>query len=66
MIEVLNHREPPQYYEQNKLPQPSFESLSSGVRLDVYRPLIKMGTEGMVAGETLQTLDIPPTNHRFI
>lgn len=37
-----------------------FESLSSGVRLDVYRLLIKMGTEGMVAGEIASTLDIPP------
>ncbi|MGL3370811.1 winged helix-turn-helix domain-containing protein, partial [Salmonella enterica] len=39
-----------------------FESLSSGVRLDVYRLLIKMGIEGMVAGEIASTLDIPPTN----
>ncbi|EAN6991545.1 helix-turn-helix transcriptional regulator [Salmonella enterica] len=42
-----------------------FESLSSGVRLDVYRLLIKMGTEGMVAGEIASTLDIPPTNLSF-
>lgn len=42
-----------------------FESLSSGVRLDVYRLLIKMGTEGMVAGEIASELDIPPTNLSF-
>ncbi|MBJ2433193.1 helix-turn-helix transcriptional regulator, partial [Salmonella enterica subsp. enterica serovar Typhimurium] len=42
-----------------------FESLSSGVRLDVYRLLINMGTEGMVAGEIASTLDIPPTNLSF-
>ena len=28
-----------------------FESLSSGVRLDVYRLLVERGPEGMVAGE---------------
>ena len=28
-----------------------FESLSSGLRLDVYRLLVRKGTEGMVAGE---------------
>lgn len=42
-----------------------FESLSSGVRLDVFRLLVKMGTEGMVAGEIASTLDVPPTNLSF-
>lgn len=42
-----------------------FESLSSGVRLDVYRLLVKKGTEGMVAGEIASELDIPPTNLSF-
>ena len=42
-----------------------FESLSSGVRLDVNRLLVKMGTEGMVAGEIASTLEIPPTNLSF-
>jgi ArsR family transcriptional regulator len=42
-----------------------FESLSSGVRLDVYRLLVKKGMEGMVAGEIASTLDIPPTNLSF-
>lgn len=42
-----------------------FESLSSGIRLDVYRLLIRMGTEGMVAGEIASTLAVPPTNLSF-
>lgn len=42
-----------------------FESLSSGVRLDVYRLLVSKGTEGMVAGEIASTLDVPPTNLSF-
>jgi DNA-binding transcriptional ArsR family regulator len=42
-----------------------FESLSSGVRLDAYRLLIKKGTDGMVAGEIALALDIPPTNLSF-
>jgi ArsR family transcriptional regulator len=42
-----------------------FESLSSGVRLDVYRLLVKKGPEGLVAGEIAITLDVPPTNLSF-
>jgi len=42
-----------------------FESLSSGLRLDVYRLLVKQGTHGMVAGEIASTLDVPPTNLSF-
>lgn len=42
-----------------------FESLSSGVRLDVYRLLVKKGSEGMVAGEIAAALDLPPTNLSF-
>lgn len=42
-----------------------FESLSSGVRLDVFRLLVRIGPEGMVAGEISTTLDIPPTNLSF-
>lgn len=43
----------------------AFESLSSGVRLDVFRLLVKQGLEGMVAGEIGTTLAIPPTNLSF-
>ncbi|MDZ7669115.1 MAG: helix-turn-helix domain-containing protein [Gammaproteobacteria bacterium] len=42
-----------------------FESLSSGVRLDAYRLLVKKGADGMVAGEIASALDIPPTNLSF-
>ncbi|WP_256666417.1 MULTISPECIES: helix-turn-helix domain-containing protein [unclassified Pseudomonas] len=39
-----------------------FESLSSGLRLDVYRLLVKQGSAGLVAGEIASTLAVPPTN----
>lgn len=42
-----------------------FESLSSGVRLDVFRLLVKKGAEGLVAGEISAALDLPPTNLSF-
>lgn len=42
-----------------------FESLASGVRLDVYRLLVKQGLDGMVAGEIATTLNVPPTNLSF-
>jgi len=42
-----------------------FESLSSGVRLDIYRLLVKKGAEGLVAGEIATALDLPPTNLSF-
>lgn len=42
-----------------------FESLSSEVRLDVFRLLVKQGLEGMVAGEIASILNIPNTNLSF-
>jgi DNA-binding transcriptional ArsR family regulator len=42
-----------------------FESLSSGVRLDVYKLLVKEGPDGIVAGEIASKLDLPPTNLSF-
>lgn len=42
-----------------------FDSLASGVRLDVYRLLVKTGPQGLVAGEIATTLEIPPTNMSF-
>ena len=42
-----------------------FESLASGLRLDVYRLLMRQGHEGMVAGEIASTLAVPPTNLSF-
>ena len=50
---------------ENKAATSIFEALSSGLRLDVYRLLVKQGTEGMVAGEIASTLDIPPSNLSF-
>lgn len=42
-----------------------FESLASGVRLDIYRLLVKTGLQGLVAGEIGVALDVPPTNLSF-
>ena len=42
-----------------------FESLSSGVRLDIYRLLGETGPQGLVAGEIGGALEIPPTNLSF-
>lgn len=42
-----------------------FESLASGIRLDVYRLLVRKGTQGMVAGEIAGALDLPSTNLSF-
>lgn len=42
-----------------------FESLASGVRLDVFRLLVKQGPQGLVAGEISTTLELPPTNLSF-
>jgi DNA-binding transcriptional ArsR family regulator len=42
-----------------------FECLASGVRLDVYRLLVKTGPQGLVAGEIATSLEIPPTNMSF-
>ena len=42
-----------------------FESLSSGIRLDVFRLLVRKGPEGMVAGEIAAQLALPPTNLSF-
>jgi len=42
-----------------------FESLSSGIRLDIYRLLVKCGLDGMVAGQIAATLGMPPNNASF-
>lgn len=42
-----------------------FESLSSGIRLDVYRLLVRQGPSGMVAGDIAMALGLPPTNMSF-
>lgn len=42
-----------------------FETLSSEVRLDLFRLLVKNALGGLVAGEIAKQLDIPPTNLSF-
>ncbi len=42
-----------------------FASLASGVRLDVYRLLVRQGMDGMVAGEIATRLALPPTQLSF-
>jgi len=42
-----------------------FESLASGVRLDVFRLLAKHAPTGLVAGEISSLLALPPTNLSF-
>lgn len=42
-----------------------FESLSSGVRLDIYRLLVQKGPDGLVAGDIAAILAVPPTNLSF-
>ena len=42
-----------------------FESLSSTVRLDVFRLLVKAGPGGAVAGEIASALDIAPSSLSF-
>jgi len=42
-----------------------FESLSSGIRLDVYRMLVRQGPQGLVAGQIASALDLPPANLSF-
>ena len=42
-----------------------FECISSPVRLSVFILLIRHGSEGLVAGEIANTLDIPASNLSF-
>ena len=42
-----------------------FEALSSDVRLDVIRLLVKNAPEGLVAGDIARLLDLPATNLSF-
>lgn len=42
-----------------------FEALSSAVRLEVFRLLVKHEPSGLVAGEIAQALGIQPTNLSF-
>ena len=42
-----------------------FESLGSGLRLDLFCVLVQAGETGRVAGEIAETLEIPSTNLSF-
>ena len=42
-----------------------FEALSSDVRLDLFRLLVKNAPEGLVAGDIAKQLGIPSTNLSF-
>lgn len=42
-----------------------FDSLASGVRLDVFRLLVKHAPNGLVAGEIATLLSVAPTNLSF-
>lgn len=42
-----------------------FEALSSDVRLELFRLLVRNAPEGLVAGDIARQLDIPPTNLSF-
>jgi ArsR family transcriptional regulator len=48
-----------------KLATTIFESLASGIRLDVYRLLVKNAPHGLVAGEIATLLALPSTNLSF-
>lgn len=43
----------------------AFESLSSGVRLDIFCLLAEAGPGGLVAGQIAQAIGIPATNLSF-
>lgn len=42
-----------------------FDSLSSGVRLDAWRLLVKAGNEGKVAGEMAKEMGVAPNSLSF-
>jgi len=42
-----------------------FESLASGIRLDIFRLLVKHAPTGLVAGEIATLLVLPSTNLSF-
>jgi DNA-binding transcriptional ArsR family regulator len=50
---------------EKKLATTIFESLASGVRLDVYRLLVKNAPNGLVAGQIAELLALPSTNLSF-
>ena len=43
----------------------TLESLSSGIRLDIFRLLVRDGPQGRVAGEIAAALELAPSNLSF-
>ena len=43
----------------------TLEALSSGIRLDIFRLLVRQGPEGLVAGEIATALELAPSNLSF-
>ncbi len=50
---------------QSKQASKIFEALSSDVRLDLFRLLVKNAPDGLVQGEIARQLDVPSTNLSF-
>lgn len=50
---------------QSKQASKIFEALSSEVRLDLFRLLVKNAPDGLVQGDIAKQLDIPSTNLSF-
>ena len=50
---------------QSKHASKIFEALSSDVRLDLFRLLVKNAPDGLVQGDIAKQLDIPSTNLSF-
>lgn len=49
----------------NKCASIFFEALSSPIRLDIFRLLVRNAPDGLVAGDIAETLKIQPTNLSF-
>lgn len=52
-------------FMQSKHASKIFEALSSDVRLDLFRLLVKNAPDGLVQGDIAKQLDIPSTNLSF-
>ena len=53
------------HFMESKTAASIFEALSSEVRLDLFRLLVKNAPQGLVAGEIARQLNIPSTNLSF-
>mgnify|MGYP000879586860 CR=1 FL=1 len=53
------------HYMENRRASKIFEALSSDVRLDLFRLLVKNAPDGLVAGDIAKQLGVPSTNLSF-